>query len=146
MKILFTAILTLAFMVSNAQLSKVTWSFTSKKIKEGEYEVNMTAVIAEGWHLYSQTTGKGPVPTTFKFTKNALLKFDGKVKENGKLISVKDKVWDNTQKYYGGTVTFTQKVKLKGKIKTNVSGEVEFMVCDDTQCLPPTTQKFNIAL
>ncbi len=129
-----------------AQSAKVTWKFASKKVSEGIYDVTMTATVPTGWHLYSQTTGEGPLATTFTFNKNALVTLNGKVTEKGKLISVKDKIFKNTQKFYGGTVVFTQKVKLKGKLKTNVSGEVEFMICDDKQCLPPTAQKFNVTL
>jgi len=29
-------------------------------------------------------------------------------------------------------------VKLKANVKTNLSGKVEFMVCDEKQCLPPS--------
>jgi thiol:disulfide interchange protein DsbD len=144
-----TILLALTLIVSSsifAQKAKVTWKFSSKKISEGNYELSLTASVPSGWHLYSQFTGEGPVATAFTFNKNSLITLDGKVKEKGKLISIKDKVWNNTQKYFGGTVVFTQKVKLKGKIKTNVSGEIEYMICDDKQCLPPTTEKFNISL
>jgi thiol:disulfide interchange protein DsbD len=130
----------------NAQKAKVTWKYASKKISEGVYDVTLTASVPSGWHLYSQTTGEGPVATKFTFNKNALLNTEGKVTEKGKLISVNDKVWGNVQKYYSGTVVFTQRVKLKGKIKTSVTGEIEYMICDDKQCLPPTTEKFVIKL
>ena len=35
---------------------------------------------------------------------------------------------------------------LKGNVKTNISGEVESMICNDKVCMPPTTEKFNVAL
>jgi Disulphide bond corrector protein DsbC len=129
-----------------AQKAKVTWKFTSKKISEGKYEIRLTAAVPAGWHLYSQFTGEGPVATAFKFNTNALITLDGKVKEVGKMTTIDDKIWKNKQKYFSGTVDFVQTVKLKGKIKTNISGEVEYMICDDSNCLPPTTQKFNITL
>jgi len=49
-------------------------------------------------------------------------------------------------KYFSGKVDFVQLVKVKGNAKTNVTGSVEFMVCNDKQCLPPATEKFSIAL
>lgn len=146
MKSIFLSIIILLSASSFAQKAKVSWKFSSKKISEGNYEVYMTAAVPTGWHLYSQFTGEGPVATAFTFNKNALITLNGKVTEKGKMVTINDKIWKNIQKYYGGTVTFTQKVKLKGKIKTNVSGEVEFMICDDKQCLAPTTEKFNISL
>jgi thiol:disulfide interchange protein DsbD len=39
-----------------------------------------------------------------------------------------------------------QLIKLKGSVKTNIAGKVEFMVCDDKQCLPPTTVDFKVAV
>ena len=40
-------------------------------------------------------------------------------------------------------VVFKQKVKLN-KAATVVKGKVEFMVCDDKQCLPPSEVMFSI--
>jgi hypothetical protein len=37
-------------------------------------------------------------------------------------------------------------VKLKSAVKTSFSGTVEYMACDDKQCLPPAEQAFTIAL
>jgi hypothetical protein len=132
--------------ISYAQKPKVAWKFTSKKITDTKYELHLTATIPTGWHIYSQFTGEGPVATAFKFNNNALVTLDGKVKETGKLIILEDKAFKSKQKYFAKTVDFVQLVKLKAKIKTNVSGEVEFMICDDSSCQPPTTQKFNITL
>jgi thiol:disulfide interchange protein DsbD len=39
-----------------------------------------------------------------------------------------------------------QVVKLKGNIKTTVAGSVEFMVCNDNKCLPPSEVPFKIAV
>jgi Disulphide bond corrector protein DsbC len=146
MKKILIIIAVLISSISYAQKAKVTWKFTSKKITADKYELHLTATIPTGWHLYSQFTGEGPVATAFKFNANALVTLDGKVKETGKLIVMEDKAFKSKQKYFAKTVDFIQIVKLKAKIKTNVSGEVEFMICDDSSCQPPTTQKFNITL
>jgi len=37
-----------------------------------------------------------------------------------------------------------QLVKLKGNIKTTLAGSVEFMVCNDSHCLPPSTVEFKV--
>ncbi|MFY8005043.1 MAG: protein-disulfide reductase DsbD domain-containing protein, partial [Chitinophagaceae bacterium] len=47
---------------------------------------------------------------------------------------------------YEGKVVFIQKITTKGAIKTNVAGEVEYMVCNNNRCLPPTKKTFNIKL
>lgn len=126
----------------------VSWLFTSKKIKDQVYEIQMIASIQPGWHLYAQTQPKDAIaqPTTFNFNKNPLLNFDGKVKEMGKLEKYKDDVLDVSANQYSNKVVFTQVVKLKSKAKTAVTGKVEFQTCDDKKCLPPKTIPFTVAL
>jgi Disulphide bond corrector protein DsbC len=140
---LFTAIIA----ASNAQ-QKISWSFAAKKLTGNRYELHMTATPPAGWHIYSQTTPDGgPVQTDFKFTNNALLTIPAaKLKEVGKLVSYYDKNFKVDVKYFEGKVDFVKTVTVKGKIKTNVSGTVESMICNDRICMPPVTEKFNIAL
>jgi DsbC/DsbD-like thiol-disulfide interchange protein len=124
----------------------VKWTATSRKSGDA-YQVVLTATLPKPWHIYSQTTGEGgPIPTTFKFTKSPLLTLDGKVKEVGKLKEEYDKNFDTKVKYYSDKVDFVQTVKLKSKVKTNVNVTVEYMTCDDSQCLPPTKKTFNVSL
>ena len=124
---------------------QVQWNFTSKKIAENTYEIHMTAIVSGDWHLYAQNVGvEGPVPTSFSFTKNPLLVMDNKVKEVGNLIRKKEEVWNGVVNYYQSKVNFIQVVKLKANVKTNVAGKVEFMVCNDSQCLPPSTVDFKV--
>ena len=115
---------------------------------DNTYELHLTATPPEGWHIYSQTTPDGgPIPTEFKFTNNALVKVPlTKPKEVGKLVSYFDKNFKVDVKYFEGKVDFIKAVTVKGKIKTNISGTVESMICNDRTCMPPTTEKFNISL
>ena len=126
----------------------VSWTFTSKKISDNVYEVQMVANIQNGWHLYSQSQPKDAIaiPTSFSFNKNPLVDLDGKVKETGKLEKFVDNDLGVSANQYSKLVVFTQKVKLKGKAKSNVGGNVTFQTCDDKKCLPPKTVNFNIAL
>ncbi len=124
----------------------VKWTTASRKKTTG-YEVVITATLPKPWHIYSQNTGEGgPVATNFKFTKNPLLTFDGNVKEVGKLKENYDKLFDTKVKYYGDKVDFVQTVKVRGNVKTNVNVTVEYMTCDDSQCLPPTKKTFIVSL
>ena len=143
--------LTIAFsaVVASAQIaSPVSWTFTSKKISNNVYEVLMTANIQNGWHLYSQSQPKDAiaVPTSFEFSNNPLVQLDGKVKEAGKVEKFADKDLGVSANQYSKLVVFSQKVKLKGKAKSNVSGNVTYQTCDDKKCLPPKTVNMSIAL
>ena len=125
----------------------VKWSFSSKKINATTYEVHLTATLDNGWHIYSQTTPDGgPVATAISFTKNPLLTLQGAAKEVGKLEKHFEALFGVDVKQFSGKVDFVQTVKLKGNIKTTVTGAVEYMTCNDHECLPPTTEKFSIAL
>ena len=134
------------FNAVNAQ-QKIAWTYSIKKLADNQYEVHMTANPPIGWHIYSQfTPDGGPIPTSFSFNKNALIALVGKVVEKGKLIKYFDKNFKVDVKYFEGKADFVQIIKVKGKLKTNLSGEVESMICNDRTCMPPVTQKFNVLL
>ncbi len=125
----------------------VEWTATSKKIADKTYEVHITATIDHGWHIYSQTTPDGgPIATSFTFTKNPLIMVEGKAKEVGKLEKHHEPLFGVDVKQFSNTVDFVQLVKLKAPVKTSMNVAVEFMVCNDKQCLPPTTKKLSVAL
>ena len=127
--------LSFAHAQSNRQ---VKWNYSVKKIADKTYEVHLDAIIGGDYHLYAQDAGgEGPVATAFTFSPNPLIHLDGKVKENGKIISRFESAWKHDVKYYEKEVDFVQTVKLKANAKTSLSGKVEFMVCNEKQCLPP---------
>jgi thiol:disulfide interchange protein DsbD len=147
-KVFLGSLLVILFLGAKAQIKDpATWKFEATKKAAGVYEVKASVIVEKPWHIYSQNTGKGgPVPTSFSFKPNPLVSLDGKTKENGKLEKVFDKNFNTDVLFYSNTVTFVQTVKVKGNAKTNVTGTVEYMTCDDEQCLPPTKKAFNIKL
>jgi thiol:disulfide interchange protein DsbD len=147
-KILLVTVILLAAFISKAQLSPVTWVFTAKKTGDKMYEVTAKATIQNKWHLYSQTQPDDAIvsPTSFKFKPNPLLSLDGKVMETGKMEKFTDKTLGVSANQYSKTVIFTQKIKLKAKAKTNLTGSVEYQTCDDEKCLPPKTVNFTFSI
>lgn len=140
------AILVFSFGASAQIKDPVQWSTSSKKKGEA-FEVTITATLPSPWHIYSQHTGDGgPLKTKFKFTPNPLVTLQGDVKEVGKLKEEHDPNFDTKVKYFGDKVSFVQSVKVRGNVKTNVNVTVEYMTCDDSQCLPPTKKSFNVSL
>jgi thiol:disulfide interchange protein DsbD len=129
-----------------AQSNKmVNWSFSSKKVADRTYEVHMTASIGGGFHMYSQNVGgDGPIPTSFTFTKSPLMDVQGSPREKGQMIKKFESAWNHDVNYYENTVDFVQVVKLKSNVKTNLAGKVEFMVCNDHECLPPSTVDIKV--
>jgi hypothetical protein len=147
-KVLLSLAIVLLGYAGMAQSStQVKWNYTAKKIADKTYEVHMTATVGGDWHIYSQNVGvDGPIPTKFTFVKNPLLVPDAKVNEVGKVISKNEEVWGGTVRYYENTVDFVVKVKTKGAAKTNLAGKVEFMVCNDEKCLPPSEVDFSVKI
>lgn len=147
-KLISTLVFICVCLIAGAQVQNpVKWNFASKKVNETTYSVMITATIDPGWHVYSQTTPEGgPVPTAITFSKNPLITLNGSPKEIGKLEQKHEPLFGVDVKQYSKVVVFQQSVKLKGKAKTALSGTVEFMACNDEMCLPPSTQKFSIAL
>ncbi|MET0244621.1 MAG: protein-disulfide reductase DsbD domain-containing protein [Flavitalea sp.] len=142
--LLFSFLVVCGFAVSAQSSKQVKWTFTAKKISDKTYEVHMTADITGKWHMYAQDAGDGPQPTAFNFTKNPLLSLDGNVKEVGQMKKVYEEAFKSEVRFYESSVNFVQVVKVKGSAKTNLAGKVEFMVCDDKQCLPPSSVPFTI--
>ncbi len=140
---LFSSNFLFAQMVKNP----VEWTATAKKINDKIYEIHLIANIQNEWHIYSQTTPEGgPVPTSISFTKNPLVTQEGATKEVGKMQQHHEPLFGVDVKQFSNKVDFVQTVKLKADVKTSVDVAVEFMTCNDKQCLPPSTKKFTVAL
>jgi thiol:disulfide interchange protein DsbD len=125
----------------------VKWSTSVEKISDKEYILKAQAVIQSGWHLYGQYIEEGgPSPTAFTF-KNAQKNFAliGKTTE-GKGHEVVDKIFDMKIKYFEDKALFTQKIKFTSDKITNIAADVEFMVCDDSNCLPPSSEELSFKL
>ena len=142
--LMFSLIITTA--VLKAQ-EVVKWTFQAKFIADKTYEIHFTSTIQNPWHIYSQTSPEGGAfPTKIVFNKNPLVSIEGKVKEVGKVVSKYEEVFETTVKYFEGQADFVQKIKLKASAKTKLSGSIEFMACNDEQCLPPKTIQFSIPI
>lgn len=125
----------------------VKWSYTAKKIADKTYEIHLTPTVQSPWHIYSQTSPEGgALPTKISFGKNPLVSIEEKTKEVGKIVSKYEEVFGVTVKYFEGKVDFVQTVKVKANAKTNISGSIEYMACNNEQCLPPKTVQFSVAL
>lgn len=123
--------------------SPVTWSYFAKKVNATSAEVYIKANIDEGWHLYSQFLKPGgPNKTKISFSPSKDFSLVGTTTEP-KAITYFDKNFKMNVSYFADQVVFKQKVKLNAKT-TVIKGKIEYMVCDDTRCLPPDEIAFSI--
>ena len=123
----------------------VSWEIDFSKLDNGNYEAKFTATIDEGWTVYSQfTNADGPEPTTVNFDDEELIEKIGSSKEDGYRKEGPDPLFDdvNVIKFLAKEpYVITQELKIKDKDK-EIRGYLNYMTCDDTECLPPTDVDF----
>lgn len=133
-----------------ASPSPVKWTYSAKKTGDKTYELKLVAAVSAPWHIYSQHTPEGgPAPTVITIARNPLLlpaSTAGAFAEQGKLEEKFEEVFGVKIKYFNGDVVFTKKIQLKTSVKTVITGTVEYMACDDQQCLPPMKIPFSVQL
>lgn len=127
-------------------LEPVKWTITTEDLGDDNYYVHFTANIDKGWKVYSQHIEPGgPVPTSFHFEGEGF-KLDGKTEELSKAEKKKEPLFDNMLLvYFKDKAQFRQKVRLTDTASV-VRGYLEFMTCDDTQCLAPESVEFAFDL
>ena len=142
-KILFTLITLLIIATSYAQiLNPVTFNYSVVKKGNDLYEVHVKAMIEPKWHIYSVKNPEGGAQATEIKINDA--KVVGAIKENGKMKTMFEKEFNVNQKYFESSVDFVQLVKLKKSDK--ITGTINYMVCNDRQCLPPKEVEFKIKM
>lgn len=140
-------LLLISFSMFGQMYNPVKWTTTVEKISDKEYILKAQAKIQSGWHLYGQYIEEGgPSPTVFTF-KNQPKKFEliGKTTEDKGHETV-DKIFDMKIKYFEDKALFTQKIKFISDDISDVAAEVDFMVCDDSNCLPPSTEELTFKI
>ena len=145
-KILLAGMVLLGATQAKAQiLQPVHWSYAAKKLSPTEAVVLLKATIDPGWHVYSQhVKDGGPVKTTIKFDPSRAYTLVGTPQE-AKPVTRMEKTFNMEVSYFEKEVTFQQKVKLTGKSPQVVKGTIEYMVCNDKQCLPPDEIPFSVS-
>ena len=85
----------------------------------------------------------GPVSTSFTFETLNGAELIGQPVPSVKPTTVYDEQFAMNLRWYPGTVSFTQKLKVTDPAKFKAEGEVEFMACNDETCLPPDQIPFS---
>lgn len=147
MKSLYSLFATLLItVVSYGQIQDpVKWNFELGAVVENEVDLILTATIEEGWHMYAQDAGEGPVSTNFTFFENTAIQYIGNVNE-GIPQEEYDPNFESVLRYFETKAVFTQRIKLLSNESSILKGEFEFMVCNSAMCLPPEWVDVEVAL
>lgn len=144
---LFAGILSLlAVQTSGQVLEPVKWAFTLEKQSGDTYLYRATATIDSGWHLYSTRLPEGniAIPTAFVFEEAQGVALVGEVVEKSEVIEEIDQSIGEQTRYFVRTALFEQTLRITPPA-TSVKGYVEFMACDDEQCIPPAEAEFELS-
>jgi thiol:disulfide interchange protein DsbD len=118
----------------NAQIQRhIKWDY---KI-DASGEIVFHATIDAGWHLYDLNLPEGgPLPTKFEFEKITGAELSGKVFTKSKIVSQYDEMFGMEVRWFGENPTFIQKLKITDKDNFQISGVIDYMTCNDEQCIP----------
>ncbi|HOP42913.1 MAG TPA: protein-disulfide reductase DsbD family protein [Flavobacteriales bacterium] len=124
----------------------VQWTFSAVGNEAGAL-VTARALVDAGWHIYATELPQdgGPLPTIFQVEPEDSVLWNGTVLEPDP-EDVYDPNFGMPVSYHSGEVVFRIPVDHEGGGAFTVAGVVEFMVCNEEMCLPPTTVPFRVAV
>jgi hypothetical protein len=132
-----------AFMVAWNQ-NHVQWS--------GTYDPSTQQIVVSGlldstWHLYSPKTdaGLGPIALSIRLVERKGIKQQGDARFSPEPEAYMDENFGGTVYIWEKEVTIYQKVNFPKTCK-EIKATVNYMVCDETQCLPPIDVELIILL
>lgn len=124
----------------------VTWTFGYEKKGDTAYEIIFTAVIEEGFHIYSMDIPEGgPIPTSFSFNEAVDYSLDGESYEVTSPEELMDEAFGFKIKSFRDKAEFRQKLSSQSPSFT-VSGTLNFMSCSNTSCSPPKDVEFSVTV
>lgn len=138
-------LLTLVAWVGQAQiLTPVKWKIKLDDSESVEKTLTFTATIDNGWHLYDMNLPEGgPVSTSFAFETVKGAKLIGEPIASKEATTVFDEQFNMNLRWFAKNVTFTQKIEVTDPKGLKLEGYVEFMACNDENCLPPEKEEFS---
>ena len=144
-RVFSTLLMSFMFLAVQAQIhTPVKWKIKLEDSGKPEKEIVFTAVADKGWHLYDMNLpAGGPVSTSITYETMKGAELVGKVVPSVAPTSVYDELFAMNLRWYSGTVTFTQKIKVTDAKAFKLAGELEFMACNDETCLPPERVEFS---
>ena len=123
--------------------SHAHWDLKTKTISDDEVELQFTATLDNGWHIYSQHTDpNGPIGISFQFDNSKDYKRLSNVKEP-KAHEEFDDMFKCTVRSFDKSVTFRQRIKVLTDKDFKVTGTMSYQLCNDGSCIPPDDEPFS---
>jgi hypothetical protein len=135
-------------------LRPVRWSVVGGKsprdvVSGRTVSITLQADIAKGWHIYSLTQkAGGPIPLRLELVGPADVLIRGVI-DAPKPERAFDKNFGIETELYSGRPRFTIPVGVTGRTLSGIRRfqiGARYQVCSDKLCLPPRTDKLDVAL
>ena len=136
---------------ASAQADAIKWSAATKAttVKPGaSFEVQVTADLGDGWHLYSITQAPPPIATRITVPAGQPFALAGSVEGPTPRVAFDQSFGIDTE-FYEDSAIFVVPVKAAadapgGKRKLRI--DTYFQLCNDQLCLPPKTVSVEVEL
>ena len=147
-KLIFTSIFLLVLVTAGFSqiLKPEKWQFDYKQDGD-ELTLTFTVTLDEGWHIYSHYIKEGgPIPTSLVIDESCKGKYKllGGLVESPAPTEIFDKTFNMDVKYYEHKATFKQRIEITTTEDFTLKGYLEYMLCNDENCLPPTEYDFEV--
>lgn len=126
---------------------QVAWTGIAEPLENDEYRIVLEAEIPSGYHMYDMGPYEngGPNATTITFAPAEGIEFEGEVEPLTTPHRYFDEMFQMEIGTYEGKAQFAQKVRLT-KPEAAVKATLEWMICDDTSCMPPEDLELTISV
>ena len=142
----FVTLLMLTFLALAVQaqiLTLVKWNIKLEDSDSAEKTLVFSAKLDAGWHLYDMNLPEGgPISTSFSFENLKGAKAIGTPIASKEATTVFDEQFQMELRWFAGEVSFRQKIEVTDPKHLQVNGYVEYMACNDENCLPPEQEEF----
>ena len=110
----------------------VTWTTQAKQIDSLTYDVVITAIIEEKWHLYAtEMPEDGPLPTEFTFQDSTPI---GPL-THSELITGYDPIFEMELSYFDIKANFYQTLVVADESVQDIKVNLIYQACDDKLCI-----------
>ena len=146
-KLIRTLLPVLAAMIATTvSAQSVSWKSSVQHLDGQTYRIVLEASIPAPWHMYDMGPYEGgPNATAIVFTPGDGVTLEGGVEQLSTPERHYDKTFEMEIGTFAGKARFAQQVKLAAA-KATVKAAIEWMICDDTSCLPLSDDEITVKI
>ncbi len=134
------------FLAANLWAQSVKWTSSVEPLEGDTYRIVLEAAIPVPYHMYDMGPYEGgPNATVITFAPSEGIELEGEVEQLTAPHRYFDKTYGMEIGTFEGKAQFAQRVRLTAPQAT-VKASLEWMICDNTSCLPPDDTELTIAV